>query len=50
MELLYNSINDKNGHFLKLYLRFQNVSGKEFDKKIILKSFKTKRWVYEKEN
>lgn len=34
MGLLYNSINDKNGHFLKLYLRFQNVSGKEFDKKI----------------
>lgn len=43
MGLLYNSINDKNGHFLKLYLRFQNVSGKEFDKKNYSQIFQNKK-------
>ena len=47
--LLYNSMNNKKGHLLALNLRFQDISGKEFDKIIILKSLKTKRWLYENE-
>lgn len=47
---LYRSLNNKNGHFLKLHLSFQNSSGKEIDKEIILKYVKTRRLKYEKDD
>lgn len=44
---LYKSIDYKKGHLLKLLLRFQDISDNEIDKSVILKSVKTKRFVYE---
>lgn len=44
---LYKSVDYKKGHFLKLLLRFQDISDNEIDKSVIFKSIKTKRFVYE---
>lgn len=48
--LVYKSVGQKNEHSLRLFLDFQNDSGKELEKQVFLKFSKTRRFVIENED